>query len=77
MQSSKHKKLPIFIVFALSYLNNYLYYHNKILTTTVDFKRLSSASYRNGILHADWKILATIELSAICAQIVDFCRLGH
>ena len=32
------------------YSNNYLYYHNKIITTA-EFKGLSSEAYRNGILY--------------------------
>ena len=60
-----------------SRLNNYLYYHNKIFITTIEFNRLSSAAYRNRILHSDWKILAKIELSVICAQVVYFRRSGQ
>ena len=42
------------------YSNNYLYYHNKILITTGEFNGLSSALYRNGILHSEREILAKI-----------------
>ena len=44
-------------VFALSYLNNHLYYHNKIFITTAEFNGLSSVAYRNGILHSEHKII--------------------
>ena len=57
---SDHKKSLIFIVFALLYLNNHLYYHNKIFITTADFNGLSSAAYENGIRYSKWKILAKI-----------------
>ena len=53
------KKLPIFSVFAVSYLN-YLYYCNKIFITTAEFNGLSSAAYGNGIAHSEQKILAKI-----------------
>ena len=65
---------------SLHYHNSitiYTSYHNKILITTVEFNGLSSAAYRNGKMHSEWKILANIELSVICAQMVDFCRSGH
>ena len=45
--------------------------------TTAEFNGLCSAAYRKGILHSEWKILAKIKLSVICAQIVDFCKPGH
>ena len=50
--------------FFLSLLyHNYLYYHNNIFTTTAAFNGLSSAVYGNGILHSEWKILATIYIA--------------
>ena len=42
--------------------HKYLYYHNKIFITTAEFNELSSAVYRNGILHYKWKILAKYNL---------------
>ena len=54
------QKIADFTVFALSSLNNYSYYHNKIFLTTVEFNGLYSAAYKNGILHSEWKILAKI-----------------
>ena len=57
------------IVFVLSYLNKCLYCHNKVLITTAKFNGLSSAAYRNGLLHSELKISAKIELSVTCAQI--------
>ena len=54
------KKLLIFSVFAVSYLNNYLYYCNKIFITTAKFNGLSSAAYVNGIANSERKILAKI-----------------
>ena len=80
IRSSEHKKSPIYIVRSLLYHNLiiiYTSYHNKIFITTVEFNGLSYAAYRNRILHFEWKILAKIELSVICAQVVDFCRPGY
>ena len=54
------KKLPIFSVFAVSYLNNYVYYCNKIFISTAEFNGLSSPAYGNGIAHSEQKILAKI-----------------
>ena len=45
--------------------------------TTAEFNGLSSAAYRNGIVHSERKILAKIHLGVICAHMVDFCRPGH
>ena len=56
----ERKKSPIFSVFAVSYLNKYLYYCNKIFITTAEFNGLSYAAYRNGIAHSERKILAKI-----------------
>ena len=39
---------------------NYLYYHNKIFGTTTESNGLSSATYGNGILHSEQKIVAKI-----------------
>ena len=49
----EHKKLPIFRVFAVSYLNNFSYYCNKIFNITAEFNRLSFAAYGNGIAHSE------------------------
>ena len=46
-------------------------------TTTAEFNWLSSASYRNGILQLQLKILMKIQLSVICTHMVDFHRPGH
>ena len=54
------KKLSIFSVFAVSYLNNNLYYCNEIFITTAEFNGLSFAVYRNGIVHSERKIFAKI-----------------
>ena len=54
---SKCKKSLIF--WSLLYHNLitiYIYYQHKIFITTGEFKELSSATYRNGILHSEWKI---------------------
>ena len=59
-QPCECKKSPIFSVFAVSYLNNYLYYCNKIFITTAAFNGLSSAAYGNGIANSERKILAKI-----------------
>ena len=32
--------------------------------------------FEDRILHSEWKIIAKIELSVICTQIVDFHRPG-
>ena len=47
------KKSLIFGVFAVSKLNNYLYYCNKIFITTGELNGLSSATYRNGIVYSE------------------------
>ena len=44
--------------FSCLLYHKFLYYHNKIFITTAEFNGLSSAVYRNGILHYKWKILA-------------------
>ncbi len=75
-QPCEYKKLPIF---------SYLHYHNlkTIYTnmiksvTTAEFNGLSSKIYRNGIPHSELKILAKIQLSVICAHMVDFHRPGY
>ena len=54
------QKIANFTVFAVSQLNNYLYYWTKIFITTVEFNGLSSAAYGNGIAHSERKILAKI-----------------
>ena len=54
------KKLPIFSVFALSYLTNCLYKHNKISVTTAEFNGLSSEINGNEIPHSEIKILPEI-----------------
>ena len=59
-RSSEHKKSPIFVVFALSQLNNYLYYRNKIFIATAKFNGLTSAAYRNGMLRSEQKISVKI-----------------
>ena len=46
-----------------------------MFTTIAEFNGLSSASYRNGIIQSQLKILAKIQLSVICAHMVDFRRL--
>ena len=72
------QKMLIF-VFAPSYCNliTYLYYHDKIFTTTAELNGLSSAVYGNEILHWEQKILAKILLSAVCTHMVNVCRSGR
>ena len=50
---------------------------NKIFITTAEINELSSAAYRNIIIHYEWKILAKIQLRIICAHVEKFWRLGH
>ena len=50
------QKVPIFCIYFII-TNNYIYYHNKIYITTVEFNMLSSSAYRNEILHSEQKIL--------------------
>ena len=48
-----------------------------MFTTNAEFNGLSSAIYRNRTLQSQLKILAKIQLSVICAHVVDSCRPGH
>ena len=41
-------------------------------STNAEFNKLSSAICRNGILQSTLN-----KISAICAHMVDYCRLGH
>ena len=56
---------------------NYWYNCNKTFITTAEFNGLSSAAYRNGILHSERKILSQIQLDVICAHMVDFHMPSH
>ena len=57
---SEHKKLPILACLLCHILNNYLYYCNIIFITTAEFNGLSSAAYKNGIVHSERKMLVKI-----------------
>ena len=56
-----------------------IYLHNKsfFFFTNAEFNGISSASYRNEILHLELKILANIIASVICTFMVDFHRSDH
>ena len=63
---------------SLLYHNLRTVYTNTIkFVTTVEFNELSSEIYGNGIPHSELKILAIIQLSVICAHMIDFRRPGH
>ena len=46
-------------------------------TTNAEFIGLSPAIYKNVILHSELKILAKIQLSVVCAHMVDYHRSSH
>ena len=54
-----------------------IYLHNKSFFTNAEFNGISSACFRNEILHLELKIITNIIVSVICAYMVNFHRSGH
>ena len=53
-------KSPFFSLLYHNLTTTYLDYHNKVFITTAEFNGLSSAAYRNEILHSERKVLTKI-----------------
>ena len=64
-----------YFLYLLHY--NLITIYTNTIPTTAEFNGLSSAIYRNRILHSELKILAKIQLGVICTHMVDFHTPGH